>query len=60
MMKLQVINRELSVGNIDIAGVASASLVLIGDADVIQLASAFDTPPESLLIGPFVPLTSEG
>ncbi|NQD65369.1 spore gernimation protein GerPD [Bacillus haikouensis] len=59
-MKLQVINRELSVGNIDIAGVASASLVLIGDADVIQLASAFDTPPESLLIGPFVPLTSEG
>lgn len=60
MMNLQVINRELSVGNIEIAGVASASLVLIGDADVIQLASAFDTPPESLLIGPFVPLTPKG
>jgi spore germination protein PD len=59
-MNLQVINRELSVGNIEIAGVASASLVLIGDADVIQLASAFDTPPESLLIGPFVPLTPQG
>jgi spore germination protein PD len=59
-MNLQVINRELSVGNIDIAGVASASLVLIGDADIIQLASAFDTPPESLLIGPFVPLTPKG
>ncbi|MGR3763497.1 spore gernimation protein GerPD [Rossellomorea sp. NS-SX7] len=59
-MNLQVINRELSVGNIEIAGVASASLVLIGDADVIQLASAFDTPPESLLIGPFVPLTPKG
>jgi spore germination protein PD len=60
MMNLQVINRELSVGSIDIEGVASASLVLIGDADVIQLASAFDTPPESLLIGPFVPLTPKG
>ncbi|MEG9296299.1 spore gernimation protein GerPD [Mangrovibacillus sp. Mu-81] len=59
-MNLQVINRELSVGSIDIEGVASASLVLIGDADVIQLASAFDTPPESLLIGPFVPLSPEG
>ncbi|PFA66450.1 spore gernimation protein GerPD [Bacillus sp. AFS015802] len=56
-MNLQVINRELSVGNIDIAGVASSSLVLVGDADIIQLASAFDTPPESLIIGPFVPLT---
>ncbi len=56
-MNLQVINRELSVGNIEIAGVASSSLVLVGDADIIQLASAFDTPPESLLIGPFVPLT---
>ncbi|MCA1059544.1 spore gernimation protein GerPD [Rossellomorea aquimaris] len=56
-MNLQVINRELTVGNIDIAGVASSSLVLVGDADIIQLASAFDTPPESLIIGPFVPLT---
>ncbi|MBW3112011.1 MULTISPECIES: spore gernimation protein GerPD [Bacillaceae] len=59
-MNLQVINRELTVGNIDIAGVASSSLVLVGDADIIQLASAFDTPPESLIIGPFVPLTPKG
>ncbi|GLI84306.1 MULTISPECIES: hypothetical protein [Rossellomorea] len=59
-MNLQVINRELSVGNIDIAGVASSSLVLIGDADIIQLTSAFDTPAESLIIGPFVPLTPKG
>lgn len=59
-MNLQVINRELLVGNIEIAGVASSSLVLVGDADIIQLASAFDTPPESLIIGPFVPLTPKG
>ncbi|BCB02987.1 spore gernimation protein GerPD [Bacillus sp. KH172YL63] len=59
-MNLQVINRELSVGNIEIAGVASSSLVMVGDADIIQLASAFDTPPESLIIGPFVPLTPKG
>ncbi|QHE60952.1 spore gernimation protein GerPD [Rossellomorea vietnamensis] len=59
-MNLQVINRELLVGSIDIAGVASSSLVLIGDADIIQLTSAFDTPPESLIVGPFVPLTPKG
>ncbi len=56
-MNLQVINRELTLGDIKIGAVATSSLVLVGDADVIQLASAFDTPPESLLIGPFVPLT---
>ncbi|MFD2681289.1 spore gernimation protein GerPD [Bacillus seohaeanensis] len=59
-MNLQVINRELSVGKIDVGGVASASLMLVGDADIIQLTSAFDTPPESLIIGPFVPLTPKG
>ena len=50
-MKLHVINRELSVGNIDISGVASSSLFIIGDANAIRLDSTFDTPPESLVIG---------
>jgi spore germination protein PD len=51
-----VINRHLHVGDIRLVAVASASLFLIGDADAIHLSSAFDTPPESLIIGPFVPL----
>jgi len=59
-MNFQVYNRELDVGNIRISGVASSSLVLIGDTEVIQLASIFDTPAESLIVGPFVPLNPQG
>ncbi|WP_251554370.1 spore gernimation protein GerPD [Neobacillus muris] len=55
-MIFEVYNRDLCVGNITITGVASSSMVLIGDTETIQLASAFDTPAESLIIGPFVPL----
>lgn len=55
-MIFEVYNRDLHVDTISILGVASSSLVLVGDAETIQLASTFDTPPESLIIGPFVPL----
>lgn len=55
-MNLEIYNRELSVGHIHIIGVASSSMVLVGDTQTIQLASTFDTPAESLIIGPFVPL----
>jgi spore germination protein PD len=58
-MNFEVYNRELFVQNIKITGVSSSSLVLVGDAETIQLASTFDTPAESLIIGPFVPLTPE-
>jgi spore germination protein PD len=58
-MELNVVNRELSVGEIRVIGVSASSLLLIGDADTIQLGSVFDTPPESLVIGPFVPLARE-
>lgn len=56
-MNFQVYNRDLCVGSIRIVGVASSSLLLVGDTQTIQLSSVFDTPPESLIIGPFVPLT---
>ncbi|ALC91916.1 spore gernimation protein GerPD [Bacillus sp. FJAT-18017] len=59
-MIFQVYNRELSVGSIKVLGVSSSSILLVGDAQTIQLASAFDTPAESLIIGPFVPLAPEG
>jgi spore germination protein PD len=55
----EVYNRDITVENIGIIGVASSSLVLVGDTHSIQLATTFDTPAESLIIGPFVPLESE-
>ena len=58
-MIYEVYNRDLSVEYIRIIGVSSSSLVMVGDTQTIQLASAFDTPAESLIIGPFVPLASD-
>lgn len=58
-MNFEVYNRELNVQNIRVIGVASSSMILVGDTETIQLASTFDTPAESLIIGPFVPLQSE-
>jgi spore germination protein PD len=58
-MNFQVYNRELLVENIKITRVSSSSLVMVGDTETIQLASTFDTPAESLIIGPFVPLSPE-
>ncbi|MCM3586098.1 spore gernimation protein GerPD [Mesobacillus maritimus] len=58
-MNFNVYNRDICVDNIRVIGVASSSLLLVGDAETIQLASTFDTPAESLIIGPFVPLGRE-
>lgn len=57
-MNFTVINRGLNVGMVKIIGVSSSSVFLVGDANKISLSSVFDTPPESLIIGPFVPLSS--
>jgi spore germination protein PD len=59
-MNYTVINRDVQVGDIYLTAVTSSSIFLIGDADIINLASAFDTPPESLFVGPFVPLAPKG
>lgn len=59
-MILEITNHELVVGDIEITAVASSSLVQIGDVETIQLASIFDTPAESLVIGPFVPIVPGG
>ncbi len=58
-MKYEVHNCGLNVGNIKITGVSSSSVFLIGDNEHISLSSIFDTPPESLIVGPFVPLARE-
>ncbi|MBN9655813.1 spore gernimation protein GerPD [Halobacillus litoralis] len=46
-------NYGLHVGNIRVTGVSGSSVFLIGDNKTIRLQSFFDTPPESLIIGPF-------
>ncbi|WP_026561271.1 spore gernimation protein GerPD [Bacillus sp. J37] len=58
-MNFTVVNRNIEVGNIRIVGVASSSVFLIGDTQTISLSSVFDTPPESLIIGPLVPLAPQ-
>lgn len=58
-MNFEVYNRDICVESLRIIGVASSSLVMVGDTETIQLAATFDTPAESLIIGPFVPLAGE-
>ncbi|MEH7097541.1 spore gernimation protein GerPD [Neobacillus vireti] len=58
-MNFEVHNHILHVENIKIIGVASSSLFMVGDVETIQLSSVFDTPAESLIIGPFVPLEQD-
>jgi len=58
-MIYEVINRNLGISQIQIIGVANSSFVLVGDTNTIQLVSYFDTPPESLIVGPFVLLPPE-
>jgi spore germination protein PD len=50
-VNFHVTNHELYVGEIYIVGVGLSSVMLIGDVDCISLGSAFDTPPESLVLG---------
>lgn len=59
-MIYEVYNRDICVDTVRVIGVSSSSLLMIGDTQTIQLASTFDTPAESLIIGPFVPLAAEG
>lgn len=59
MIQHNVVNCGLQVGSIKITGVGSASVVLIGDTETLTTSSIFDTPPESLIIGPLVPFSPE-
>ena len=59
-MNFEVVNRDICVGSIRVIGVSGSSLLMVGDTNSIQLTSLFDTPPESLIIGPFVPLAPQG
>ncbi|MDQ0246558.1 spore germination protein PD [Bacillus fengqiuensis] len=56
-MNFTVVNRELLVGDVKITGITASSLFLVGDMQSATLSSIFDTPAESLIIGPYVPLS---
>ncbi len=59
-MKVNIYNDELNVQHIDINGVSTSSLFIIGDVEHLQLASRFDTPPESYVfesVFPFGPVS---
>jgi spore germination protein PD len=58
-MNIQVTNKSLCVGDIRIIGVASSSVVLIGDTESIVCSSIFDTPPESVIVGTDLTLSPE-
>lgn len=58
-MNLQVYNRELHVHYIQIRSIASSSMLFVGDAQTVQSYSVYDTPPDSLIIGPFVPIGTQ-
>jgi len=57
-MIFKVVNKQLKVNSVYVIGVASSSVFLIGDTERINCSSMFDTPPEAVSIGPFVPLES--
>nr|WP_245600074.1 hypothetical protein [Paenibacillus harenae] len=59
-MYFKVVNHVLSVGHIEILGVSSASMLQIGDTDNVSLYSMFDTPPESVIVGPMAPFPQPG
>lgn len=51
-MKLNVTNKQLSVGAIKVLSISSSSVFLVGDTQVINCSSVYDTPPDSLLPSP--------
>ncbi|MHA6483762.1 hypothetical protein ACX1C1_17885 [Paenibacillus sp. strain BS8-2] len=56
MLNFVVHNHQLCVGRIEVLGVASSSLLQVGDTNQMVLYSMFDTPPESVIVGPMAPL----
>ncbi|MFS1514115.1 spore gernimation protein GerPD [Chengkuizengella sp. SCS-71B] len=58
-MNFTVVNKDIHVGDINIIGLTGSSVLLVGDTEHITSGSAFDTPPEALIIGPLAPLAPE-
>ncbi|MBB6673401.1 spore gernimation protein GerPD [Cohnella nanjingensis] len=57
-VQLNVTNGPVAIGSIRIIGVSSSASFLIGDTESLTLSSFFDTPPESVIVGPLAPMPS--
>ncbi|USG68313.1 hypothetical protein NDK47_02300 [Brevibacillus ruminantium] len=53
---MTVTNHKLQVGSIQVNDVFRASLILIGDTDVMTCSMVFDTPADSLIFSPEIPI----
>jgi spore germination protein PD len=58
-LEMQVVNGKVEIGRIRILGIGSSSVLQIGDAKTITCSSIFDSPPESLIVGPIEPFAQE-
>lgn len=50
-MDFTVINGEITVNKIDITYLSTSSTLMIGDIDTVSLTSAFESPPEEMIVG---------
>jgi spore germination protein PD len=54
-MEYNVINGELEVTLIKVTYVSTSSTVMVGDIKAVSLFSAFEGPPEELIVGVTIP-----
>jgi len=55
-LTIKIDNTCLNVDEVKVDSIAQSSLLLIGDADVIDCKTIFDTPRDSLILSKQVPL----
>lgn len=55
-LTIKMNNKCLKVDEVEVTSIAQSSLLLIGDAEVIDCQTVFDTPRDSLIISKHVPL----
>ncbi|MFH5185102.1 spore gernimation protein GerPD [Paenibacillus sp. TAB 01] len=54
-MDFNVINGDLVIGKMDITYLSTSSTFLVGDIRAVSLLSAYDTPPEKMIVGVTIP-----
>ncbi|OXM86997.1 spore gernimation protein GerPD [Paenibacillus rigui] len=54
-MEFNVINGGIEVGKIDITYLSTSSTFMIGDICSVSLMSAYETPPENMIVGVTIP-----
>ncbi|RXT06284.1 spore gernimation protein GerPD [Ammoniphilus sp. CFH 90114] len=57
-MIMRVNNINLDVKHIKCGGIGSSSVFIIGDAEVITSSSIWDTPADSLIQDPQIPIVT--